>query len=234
VEIKEFSVVYNCEHLLKDKEGGGIVLIYDIMDGVRERPALYMGSKSITVLQNFLFGAVYTSHILGIDDGYDEFSPIPFRFFNDYVAHFYDYFESTSGWMNIILNKNNNNEEASFDIFYMLLDMFRSINISKIQKCILTQEQIIYCNKNECGPFYVLPPDSTKNKGVLVDPKAVYLIELSDNAGFLWMIELKGKSYFCNSLFKKRMSAIESFHCYFGGSFQWYAVKKMPCNLERI
>ena len=74
-----------------------MVLIYDIMDGVRERPALYMSSKSITVLRNFLDGAVYALHILGIDDGNNDFSPIPFRFFNNYVAQFYNYNESTSG-----------------------------------------------------------------------------------------------------------------------------------------
>lgn len=203
------------------------MLIYDIIDGVRERPALFMGNKSITVLRSFLSGAVYTSHMLDIDDGYNDFSPIPFRFFNDYVAQFYNYFESTSGWMNMILNKNND-EEISFDTFYTLLDNFRSINISKIQKCILTQEQMNYHIENEYAPKRVLHNDCNRIEPLFIDPKAIYLIELSNNAGYLCIVEGYDAVFLHSSLLRSRQAAIKYFNSNFGGSYHWSLYESIP------
>jgi hypothetical protein len=219
---------------IKDTKGGGMVLIYDIMDAVRERPALFMGSKSITVLRSFLDGAVYTSHILGIDDGYNDFSPIPFRFFNDYVAQFYNYFESTSGWRNMILNKNNSDEKASFDIFYTLLDNFRSINILKIQKCVLTQEQINYHTENEYAPKRVLYNNCNRIEPLFIDSKAIYLIELSNNSGYLCMVEGYNSIYLHSFLLGSRQSAIKYFKSNFSGSYHWYLVERIPEKFEWV
>ena len=204
------------------------MLIYDIMDGVRERPALFMGSKSITVLKSFLDGAVYASYLLGIDVSYNDFSPIPFRFFNDYVAQFYNYFESTSGWMHMILDKNNGEEKASFDIFYTLLDNFRSITISKIQKCVLTQEQINYHIENEYAPKRVLHNDCNRIEPLFIDPKAIYLIELSNNSGYLCMVEGCNTIFLHSFLLRSRQFAIKYFKCNFSGSYHWYLVESIP------
>jgi hypothetical protein len=211
-----------------------MVLIYDIMDGVRERPALYMTSKSIVVLRSFIDGAAYASHILGIDDGYNEFSPIPFQFFNDYVAHFYNYTESTSGWMNMILNKNNGVEKASFDIFYTLLDSFRSINITNIQKCVLTQEQINYHHENEYTPKRVLPNDCNRMEPLFTDPQAIYLIELSNNSGYLCMVEGYETIFLHSILLRSRQTAIEYFKSNFSGSYHWYLVESIPEKFEWV
>jgi hypothetical protein len=219
---------------IKDKKGGDMVLIYDILDGVRERPELFMGSKTITVLKNFLAGAVYTSHILGMDDGCNEFSPIPFRFINDYVAYFYNYFESTSGWMNMILNKNNGEETASFDIFYTLLDNFRSINILKIQKCVLTQEQIKYHIENEYAPKRVLHNDCNRVEPLFIDPKAIYLIELSNNSGYLCMVEGNDTIFLHSFLLRSRQSAIKYFKSNFGDSNNWCLVNSIPETFEWV
>ncbi|MFT4146559.1 MAG: hypothetical protein QM644_19120, partial [Mobilitalea sp.] len=205
-----------------------MMLIYDILDGVREKPALYMGNKNITSLKSFLDGAVYASHILGIDDGYNDFSPIPFRFFNDYVALFYNYVESTSGWLNMILNKNHGDEQVSFDIFYTLLDNFRSIDISKIQKCVLTQEQINSSIENEYAPKRVLHNDCNQMEPLFINPKSIYLIELSNNLGYLCMIECNDAIFLHSFLLASRQSAIEYFKSNFGGSYHWYLVESIP------
>ena len=210
------------------------MLIYDILDGVRERPALYMGNKSITVLKNFLDGAAYASHILGIDDGYNDFSPIPFRFFNDYVAQFYNYLESTSGWANMILSENNGDEQASFDMFYTLLDNFRSIKISKMEKCVLTQEQINYHNENEYAPKRILHNDFNQMEPLFKKPKTIYLVELSNNLGCLCMIEGNDTSYLHSSLLTSRESAIEYFKRNFSGSYHWYLVDRIPDQFEWV
>ena len=210
------------------------MLIYDILDSVREKPALFMGSKSITVLRSFLDGVTYASNILGIEDGYCDFSPIPFRFFNDYVAHFYNYFEATSGWKNMIINKNNGEEKASFDIFYVLLDNFRSINISKIQKCDLTQEHINYHIENEYAPKRAIYNNCNQMKPLFIDPSAIYLIELSKNSGYLCMVEGYNTIYLHSILLRNRQDAIKYFNNNFSGSYNWYRVESIPEKFEWV
>ncbi len=209
-----------------------MLLIYDILDSVRERPALLMGSKSITVLRNFLDGAGYASHIFGIDDGYNDFSPIPFRFFNDYVARFYNYIECTAGWTNMILDRNNGDEQASFDKFYTLLDNFRSINISKIHKCALSQEQIDYHIESEFAPKRILHNDCNQIEPLFIQPKEIYMIELSNNSGYLCMIDGYGTSYLHSSLLTSREAAIEYFKSNFSGTYHWYLVDDIPAKFD--
>jgi hypothetical protein len=210
------------------------MLIYDILDGVRERPSLYMGNKSITALKTFLNGATYTSHILGIDDGYNDFSPIPFRFFNDYVAQYYNYVESTSGWANMILSENNGDEKASFDIFFTLLNNFRSINISKIEKCVLTQEQINYHIESEYATKRVMHNGSNRIEPLFINPKALYLIELSNNLGYLCMVEGYDTIFLHSFLLWNRQFAIEYFMRNFSGSYHWYLVDSIPDQFKLV
>lgn len=210
------------------------MLIYDIIDSVRERPALYMGSKSITLLRSFLSGASYASHLLGIDYGYNNFSPIPFRFFDDYVAQFYNYFESTSGWEKMILNNNNNDEEASLDTFYTLLDDFRSIHISTIQKCVLTQEQINYHIHNKYAPKRTLYKDCNRIEPLFDKPKAIYLIELSNDSGYLCMVECYNTIYLHYSLIRNRQSAITYFDTNFNSSYHWCSSGSIPDQFEWV
>lgn len=204
------------------------MLIYDIMDEVRDKPALFMGSKSITVLNSFLDGAVYTLNKLGIDIGYNDFSPIPFCFFNNYVARYYNYFEPTSGWMNMILNKNGGEEKTSFDILYTLLDNFRSIEILNIKKCILTQEQINYHMENELAKKRVLDNDANRIIPLFTDPKSVYLLELSNHSGYLCMVEACNTILLHSELLPSRQSAIKYFKSIFGGSYHWFFVENNP------
>ncbi len=208
------------------------MLIYDILDGVRENPALVMGSKSITVLRSFLDGAGYASRILGIDDCYNDFAPIPFRFFNDYVAHYYNCVESTAGWANILLDKNNGDEQASFDMFYTLLDNFRTINISKIHRCTLSQDQINYPMENEYASKRVLHNNFNQTEPLFIQPKAVYIIELSNKLGYLCMIEGCDSSYLHSSLLTSTESAIEYFTSNFGGSYHWSLVESIPAKYD--
>jgi hypothetical protein len=125
-------------------------------------------------------------------------------------------------------------EEASFDIFYTLLDNFRSINITKIQKCVLTQEQINYHIENEYAPKRVLHNDCNRIEPLFIDPKAIYLIELSKNSGYLCMVEGYDTIFLHSFLLRSRQSAIEYFKSNFSGSYNWYFVESIPEKFEWV
>jgi hypothetical protein len=91
--------------------------LYDILDKMRERPAMYLGSHSITRLEAFISGFYE-----GSNDEVTE-NP-PFDSFNDFVGKFYGKY-TTAGWKNLILADHYGNEQEALDRFFVLLDEYR-------------------------------------------------------------------------------------------------------------
>jgi hypothetical protein len=91
--------------------------LYDILDKMRERPGMYLGSHSITRLEAFICGFYE-----GSNDEVPE-NP-PFGDFNDFVGKFYGKY-TTAGWKNLILADHYGNEQEALDRFFVLLDEYR-------------------------------------------------------------------------------------------------------------
>jgi hypothetical protein len=94
--------------------------IYDLLCHIGKRPGMYIVEPSIFRLQSFIAG-----HEAGLGRvGYSMRDAADFFRFHDWVARRLGYFESTSGWANMIRNKSANDAEA-FRQFFILLDEFR-------------------------------------------------------------------------------------------------------------
>lgn len=91
--------------------------IYEILEQMKKRPAMYLGKKSIILLEAFING--YLDREKEIDNNY-----IPsFSYFANYVKEYYDN-QISNSWAKIILFYSADDEEA-FDIFYNILDDFK-------------------------------------------------------------------------------------------------------------
>lgn len=94
--------------------------IYDMIDAIRKRPALYIANPSINRLDAFLLG--YTGGLgrarFAVRDEED------FRRFHGWVANRLGFGEPTSGWCNMIRDKSTDESDA-FHRFFVLLDEFR-------------------------------------------------------------------------------------------------------------
>ena len=94
--------------------------IYDMLDAIRKKPGLFVVKPSIFRLQSFI-----TGHAAGLGRvGFALRDDLDFFRFHDWVARRLGYFESTSGWANMIRDKSASDEDA-FRQFYVLLDEFR-------------------------------------------------------------------------------------------------------------
>jgi hypothetical protein len=91
--------------------------LYQVLDRMRERPAMYLSSMSITALSNFIYG-----FFTACDGGTKE-TP-SFDGFNDFIGTYYGKF-TTAGWKNLILSNHYGNEEEALKWFFILLDEFR-------------------------------------------------------------------------------------------------------------
>jgi hypothetical protein len=91
-----------------------------LLDVIRERPAMYLGSRTLTGLGHFLGGFGCAEHIHGIE----AVSQLP-NDFHEWVAYRLHYYESTKGWGRMILEQTAD-ESAALDRFYELLDEHRA------------------------------------------------------------------------------------------------------------
>jgi len=95
--------------------------IYDLLAHIHRRPGMYIVEPSIYRLQAFLTGYDAALGYVGLILQ-DE---IGFHRFHDWVARRLGFFESTSGWADMIRAKSADDKEA-FAQFFVLLEEFRN------------------------------------------------------------------------------------------------------------
>lgn len=94
---------------------------YELLEKIHQRPALYLGESSITVFSGYFYGFFEGSKLYK-----DKRTVVELRKFHDWVAMRLGYFESTSGWKNMLLKSENGNEEKAFKKFFVFLDEFKN------------------------------------------------------------------------------------------------------------
>lgn len=92
----------------------------ELLDVLRVRTPMYIGSRKLSDLSGFLTGWALALEVYGIE----SFRPLPIDF-HDWVAYRLHFRESTSGYKNMILTRVPD-EYAAVDRFYELLDEYRA------------------------------------------------------------------------------------------------------------
>ncbi|MFN7117094.1 MAG: hypothetical protein ACK4TA_09875 [Saprospiraceae bacterium] len=84
----------------------------------REKTAMYLGEKRLSTLQALIHG-YYLAY------GANPNNNI-FKGFDDWIAKYYGWQESTAGWKNIIVEECKSDEEKAVDEFFKVFDKFKS------------------------------------------------------------------------------------------------------------
>lgn len=155
---------------------------YSLIETIRKRPGMYLGSPSITALMNFLHGYQFALHELcKFDDAYPgNLFPLDFYFMHEYTALLFDLKESTAGWRNHILWNCGGDEEKALNRFFEILDEFKEIRAEKCWRAVLSAENIGYNNGMEhvyymCGAA----SDAGEKQPIYDDPLCAYVIKLT-------------------------------------------------------
>lgn len=86
----------------------------------RSRTAMYIGKNGISSLESFMGGYFYALEVNDIEVESD----LKMNRFDDWIANYFGWTESTAGWKNIILIECRNDEEKAIHTFFMLFDKF--------------------------------------------------------------------------------------------------------------
>lgn len=167
---------------------GGIMGISDMIDTIRRRPGMFLGSNSITALWHFLDGYQAAEREYALCRR-EELFPLPFRYFHEYTGYRLQG-SSVMGWRLLILNACNGEEETALQKFFDFYDEFRQVKMKRYWKAVLSEENIAWNDqmKGVCrcslpdnsvlGPPYAIG-DLTVREPVYCNPLAVYVIELT-------------------------------------------------------
>ena len=185
-------------------------IIFDMLDYIKKRPGMYLGSLNINALSTYIAGYDHALRDFGIYENMTKtvLFPLNFWFMNEFSKIKTNSSSSTLGWAALILEKCGGDQKLALELFYKYLDEFRSLNAVSLKKAILTEENIL-ANDNMLYSARVGPPidisqkDITDNEDLYFhsgkyigrkfpiydSPKAVYIIELSNDIGFLSAVE---------------------------------------------
>lgn len=169
---------------------------YSIIEKIRKRPGMYLGSNSITALQHFLNGCRFALRETGNDKA-DSLFPLDFYFMHEYTSLLFD-LPDTAGWRNHIMWNCDGDEEKALNKFFELFDEFKKIRAEKCWRAVLSAENIAYNNGMEHG--YSMPYVDGKQP-VYSDPVCAYVIKLTISVYLLAVetaaeIRVKSSFYF--------------------------------------
>ncbi len=94
--------------------------IRDLLGEVRERPAMWLGEKSLTGLKCLLFGDEIACGKHGITEPDQLPDDVPWRGFREWLAGRYDRVGWSVDWYWLLIEHSSSQEEA-FDRFFELL-----------------------------------------------------------------------------------------------------------------
>ncbi|MEG0415780.1 MAG: hypothetical protein RR565_06550 [Erysipelothrix sp.] len=96
-------------------------LLEELLEGIRKRPSMYLGTKSLKLLNAYLNGFLSGSGLVENSE-YQNFRTQ----FQKYVLELYPT-QKSLGWSSIIIKVSQGDEERAFDLFFRLLDDFNKI-----------------------------------------------------------------------------------------------------------
>ena len=137
-----------------------------LLQVIRERPTLYLGERSLSALWHYLQGFWMA---LSIHDIRTEYILPPD--FHDWVAYRLHFFESTSGYRNMIL-KRVPNESTALDRFFELVDEHRN------------RKPRVVAKLEGYSREYRLYHGSRENEKAERFPTTLTLISYTDDPGF--------------------------------------------------
>ena len=198
--------------------------LYDLLEGIRPRPSMYLGKPSISLLQAYINGFSHAYAGLKKEKEQKTFLPLPFWFFHEFVKNYYKAYESTPGWCSIILQNNNFDDEKSLEAFYNLIDIYKNLSVVNCQVADISQSQNDYNISNKLAPKYSIGTNP-RLYPVFPNTKKVFIYELSDSAGYVCAIETENELQIAQTIKRRKSEISNYFSSLFGEKLQWEKTK---------
>lgn len=164
--------------------------VYDLLDLIRPRAALYIGDNKLSSLSAFLSGYFFSESNNSIEAN-NEFPP--FWYFHEWAMVQYKWYESTAGWKHIILKENNNDEERSLVVFFEMMDDFRKLHPISMQQLKISEESLAFHHSDKCQTKRIIGKDLSDLLPLHDKADELLLVKFSHSFGYSFFVLYKGK-----------------------------------------
>ena len=214
---------------LENQHLKGIAMsVSNMIDTIRKRPGMYLGSNNITALMHFIDGYRFAEWELAVCRK-GELFPLPFQYMHEYTGYRLKYSDN-SGWCNQILRSCDGDEEAAFWKFYEIYDEFNLVRMKRYWKAVLSEDNIAW--NNQMKHSYAMQRLKVNGKyfdvkePIYKDPRAVYVMELTIPAYILAVetandIRLDSRFFTSYEQAKGKQCIPEGAEVYFGPIDRW-------------
>lgn len=212
--------------------------VYDLIETVRVRPGMYLGSNSVTALMHFINGyrfAELEAAAKSEEHAKPTLFPLDFWYFHEFTKVKLGFSSSVAGWRNLILETCGGDEKKALEMFFTLFDEFEQIRPVRYWKAVLSAENIAY--NDGCRHCYRMTgADHSERKPIYDKPLAAYIIELdlTGKTAYLLVIEtengIKPEHWLYSSFEQaaKNKAIPESAETYFGKIGNWTELSAPP------
>jgi hypothetical protein len=154
--------------------------LYDLLERMRERPAMYLGEKRISSLRTFIDGY----HFATLEHNISSIENPPLGVLNLWMANKFGWGETSAGWNSILLIESQGDEAKALDHFFDLLPEFRKVSPQWMGSLTITQDHRTYYQTDQARRI-VLSIDENGNRSTQIPiPDQVYVVEFSDQGGW--------------------------------------------------
>ncbi len=168
--------------------------LYDVLEEIKPRPGLFLGTNNLKNLNQFLNGFFYGQYKYNkICEEQTDIFPLSFWFFHEFVKNYYNKYESTSGWCNMILSEVAS-EEKALNKFYELIDVYKNLRITNSWEIIVDEEMNSILQKSTKAPRYSKSIEELEIlKPFFPILEKIIILELAGNYGYLCALETEEK-----------------------------------------
>ncbi len=207
--------------------------LYKKIETIKTRPGMFLGTISVSKLRSFLDGYKMALYDFKLSER-TALLPLPFWFFHEYVAERFGYYESTSGWCNMILDQVARDEEKGFHLFYTLFEEFKQTTISRCFVADLNESNIKFHLSDKSVPYCLSGENFDIREPLYKNPVRVYYAELSNLPyfkGYVGITQTHEQFDLESEVYKNEKDALAHFEGCFG-AVEWQEIKLE--NLEFI
>lgn len=134
----------------------------------------------------------------------------------------------------MILERSGYDEQKGFYIFYELFNKFKNLTVESCEKITLSEENITFHNTDEHAPRSIVGPNLDIEEPVYKNPEVVYIIRLTDNAGYLLLINTNITHILSQWIFKSKQRVKQYVRTYFGNNLpDWEKVEANSITLDK-
>lgn len=213
--------------------------VHSLVETVRRRPGMFLGSNSITPLMHFINGYLFAEREAAAAKpekrAKSELFPLDFWYFHEFAKIKVGAHSSVPGWRNLILEACGGDEKKGLETFFTMYDEFEQLRPVRYWKAVLTAENIAY--NDDCRHCYRMKdPHGTERQPIYNKPLAAYIIELdlTEKTAYLLVVEtedtIEVEHWFYESFEQaaKNSCIPESAATYFGRIDNWQEFNNPP------